>query len=163
MAHIVRLDLLGVKRVLLKIDSLLISLILQVVLLGFKKGLRVLARRQQGTNRTSILPSCKVFLQVERSHSNLVQFLSLHLFCDLNIVKEVLKILLLHRSVKLRLIMSGRLISEVPSIERIVHILAVVVDDNLALSAVMRIGSYFVIIIYLIFFLELVILRGVWH
>ena len=59
--------------------------------------------------------------------------------------------------------MSGRLISEVPSIERIVHILAVVVDDNLALPAVMRVGSYFVIIIYLIFFLELVILRGVWH
>ena len=162
-ADIVWLNLLGVKRVLLKIDTLLISLIIQVVLVGFEKGLGVLARRQQGTNRTSILPSRKVFLQVQRSHSNLIEFLSLHPLCDLYIIKEVLKILVLHRCVKLRLVMSGWLISEVPPIERIVHVLAVVVDHNLALPAVMRVGSYFVIIIYLILSFELVILRGVWH
>jgi hypothetical protein len=55
----------------------------------------------------------------------------------------------LDRSVKLRLVVHIlRMIPKIPSVERIVHILAIIVDHNLALAAIMRVGSYLIISLF---------------
>ena len=67
--------------------------------------------------------------------------------------------------IKLRLILSMRLISKVTTVERIVHILAIVVNDDLALASVMRVGSYLIDLLNLILSLKLILIirRGIWQ
>ena len=56
------------------------------------------------------------------------------------------------------------MIPKIPSVERIVHILAIIVDHNLALAAIMRVGSYLIISIFLVIvILDLVLLIRVRH
>jgi len=65
----------------------------------------------------------------------------------------------------LRLVLSMRLISKVTTVERIVHILAIVVNDDLALASVMRVGSYLIDLLNLILSLKLILIirRGIWQ
>ena len=58
-----------------------------------------------------------------------------------------------------------RLISKVTTVERIVHILAIVVNDDLALASVMRVGSYLIDLLNLILSLKLILIirRGIWQ
>lgn len=67
--------------------------------------------------------------------------------------------------IKLRLVLSMRLISKVTTVERIVHILAIVVNDDLALASVMRVGSYLIDLLNLILSLKLILIirRGIWQ
>ena len=65
----------------------------------------------------------------------------------------------------MRLVLSMRLISKVTTVERIVHILAIVVNDDLALASVMRVGSYLIDLLNLILSLKLILIirRGIWQ
>ena len=67
--------------------------------------------------------------------------------------------------IKLRLVLSMRLISKVTTVERIVHILAIIVNDDLALASVMRVGSYLIDLLNLILSLKLILIirRGIWQ
>jgi len=71
----------------------------------------------------------------------------------------------LNGCIKLRLVLSMRLISKVTTVERIVHILAIVVNDDLALASVMRVGSYLIDLLNLILSLKLILIirRGIWQ